>query len=85
MKVKNRLHQDNQSAILLEEKGMASVGKRSRHINVRYFFIRDLVDRGLVEIKYCPTEGMVADFLTKPLQGSLFLRFKNRILGTKRE
>ena len=85
MKVKNRLHQDNQSAILLEEKGMASVGKRSRHINVRYFFIRDLVNRGLVEIKYCPTEGMVADFLTKPLQGSLFLRFKNRILGKKRE
>ena len=85
MEIKNRLHQDNQSAILLEGKGMTSVGKRSRHINVRYFFIRDLVEKGLVEIQYCPAEGMVADFLTKPLQGSMFLRFKNRILGKKRE
>ena len=85
MKIKNRLHQDNQSAILLEEKRMTSVGKRSRHINVLYFFIRDLVEKGLVEIQYCPAERMVADFLTKPLQGSIFLRFKNRIFGGKHE
>ena len=79
------LHQDNQSTILLEEKGMASAGKRSRHINVRYFFIKDLVKKGLVEIDYCPTGEMVADYLTKPLQGTRFLRFKDRILGRKRE
>ena len=81
----NQLHQDNQSAILLEEKGMESAGKRSRHINMQYFFIKDLVEKGLVKIEYCPTGEMLADFMTKPLQGDLFLRFKNRILGRKRE
>ena len=85
MEVRSRLHQDNQSAILLEEKGMTLAGKCSRHINVQYFFIRDLVEKGLVEIEYCPTGVMVADFLTKPLQGALFIRFKDRILGRKRE
>ena len=85
VEVGSRLHQDNQSTILLEEKGMASAGKRSRHINVRYFFIKDLVKKGLVEIDYCPTGEMVADYLTKPLQGTRFLRFKDRILGRKRE
>ena len=85
MEINCRLHQDNQSAILLEEKGMSSAGKRSRHINVRYFFIKDLVEKGMVEINYCPTEKMIADYMTKPLQGSLFHRFKCRILGLKRE
>ena len=85
MEINCRLQQDNQSAILLEEKGMSSAGKRSRHINVRYFFIKDLVEKGMVEINYCPTEKMIADYMTKPLQGSLFHRFKCRILGLKRE
>ena len=44
------LHQDNKFAILLEKKAMASVGKRSQHIDVRFFFIKDLVDRGVVNI-----------------------------------
>jgi len=34
-----------------------------------------------IEIKYCPTEQMIADFFTKPLQGSLFKRFKRVIMG----
>ena len=34
-----------------------------------------------IEIWYCPTENMIADFFTKPLQGSLFRRFRDFILG----
>jgi hypothetical protein len=34
-----------------------------------------------VEIKWCPTKQMVADFMTKPLQGSHFRRLRNRIMG----
>ena len=34
-----------------------------------------------VEIKWCPTEEMVADFTTKPLQGSHFRRLRNLIMG----
>ena len=41
---KHILYQDNNSAILLEKNGKASDGKRSRHLNVRYFFVKYIVD-----------------------------------------
>ena len=66
------IYQDNKSAILLEKNGRGSSSKRMRHINIRYFFIRDRVQSDEVDIKYCPTEEMVADYFTKPLQGALF-------------
>ena len=34
-----------------------------------------------MEIKYCPTENMIADFFTKPLQGALFNRLRDVIMG----
>jgi len=64
--------QDNKSTILIAENGIKSCSKRSRHIKIRYFFIKDLVDSGEVRIEYCLTEKMLADFFSKPLQGSLF-------------
>jgi hypothetical protein len=75
------IYQDNQSAMLLEKNGRASSGKRTRHVNIRYFFAHDRIQNGEIEIQYCPTEEMLADFFTKPLQGSLFLKFRNRILN----
>ncbi len=68
----NILYQDNKSSILLETNGRGSSGKRTRHINVRYFFIRDRVESKEIRIEYCPTGIMVADYFTKPLQGALF-------------
>ena len=56
--------------------GKMSCGRNSRHIDVRYFFAKDRVDTEGIDIVYCPTEQMLADFFTKPLQGSLFRRFK---------
>ena len=38
----NIFYQDNQSAILLEKNGRNSCGDKSRHINIRYFFIKDV-------------------------------------------
>ena len=77
----NVLYQDNQSAIRLESNGRASAGKRSRHLDIRFFFITDQVKKGLVTIKYCPTDEMDADFFTKPLQGKKFQKFRRRIMG----
>jgi hypothetical protein len=73
--------QDNESAIKLESNGLKSVGPRSRHINIRYFFITDQVEKGKVQIKYCPTDELVADYMTKPLQGIKFRRFRVRIMN----
>lgn len=75
------LYQDNQSAILLEKNGRASSGRRTRHINIRYFFIHDRIDAGELSVAYCPTGDMVADFFTKPLQGTLFKKFRDLIMN----
>ena len=75
------IYQDNKSTILLAENGKTSSSKRTRHLNVRYYFITDQVKKGHVKVAFCPTQDMVADFFTKPLQGKLFTRMRERILN----
>jgi hypothetical protein len=75
------IYQDNKSAILLEKNGRASAGKRSRHMDIKYFYITDQVDKGKVVIEYCPTDEMIADYLTKPLHGAKFEKFKKMIMN----
>jgi len=70
----NMIYQDNQSTILLEKHGYASSRQRTCHINICYFFITDQIKSGEVSIQYCPTSEMLADFFTKPLQGTQFRR-----------
>jgi hypothetical protein len=72
----NILMQDNKSAILLEQNGRMSSSKRTKHIKARYFLIKDKIDQGDLEIKYCPTDEMWADINTKPLQGTKFYRMR---------
>jgi hypothetical protein len=77
----NILYQDNKSAILLEENGKKSSSKRTRALNIRYFFLTDQIEKGNVSVEYCPTGEMIADFMSKPLQGKLFKKFKDLIMG----
>ena len=74
------LFQDNMSAILLLQNGKSSA-KRTKHISIRYFWLQDRVVNGDIKIVYKSTEEMLADGLTKPLQGDQFKRFKNAILN----
>jgi hypothetical protein len=76
-----KLYQDNQSTILLAKNGRSSSGRRTRHINIRYFFVADRVKSGEVSIDYCPTGSMTGDFFTKPLQGVLFQKFRAEVLN----
>ena len=69
------------STMLLANNGRASSSKRTRHINIRYFFITDRIGRREIAIKYCPTDDMIADFYTKPLNGSKFCKFRNLIMN----
>ena len=66
---------------MLEKNGSLSSSQKTCHINVRYFSIKDKVDSGDIEVIYCPTGDMLADFFTKPLQGKQFELFRERILG----
>jgi hypothetical protein len=77
------LYQDNQSAIKMEKNGRNSYSGNSRHISIRYFFVKNRVDKGEFTIEYCSTEWMLADFFTKPLQGGLYNRFREIIMGWK--
>jgi len=60
-----------------------SAGPKSRHIAIRYFWIKDRIKAEDITIRHCPTLQMVADFFTKPLQGSLFKNFRDVIMGHK--
>ena len=74
------VYQDNQSTMALVNKG-ASTSERTRHIKIRYFWVKDQVDNGEIQIVYVPTEDMTADILTKPLQGEHFLRLRQLLLN----
>jgi hypothetical protein len=63
--IEKLLLQDNKSSILLERNGRASSGKRTRHINICYFFITDRVNMKEISIDWCPTKKMVADYTTR--------------------
>jgi hypothetical protein len=80
-KVHTTAYQDNESAILLEKNGKASSSKRTRHINIRYFFITDNIHKGNIHVEYCPTREMLGDFFTKPLQGYLFKKLRSLIMN----
>ena len=45
------------------------------------FFISDQVNQGNLNVKYCPTDEMIGDFMTKPLQGLKFMKFRKIIMG----
>ncbi len=79
--VDNILHQDNRSAIFLEQNGKMSSGKRAKHIAICYFFVTDRIRAGENSPKWCPTGEMIADFLTKPLQGAMFWKFRDLLMG----
>jgi hypothetical protein len=74
---KNVIYQDNKSAILLESNGRKSAGQRSRHLNIRYFFITDQKEKGNINIEFCPTDHMTSDYMTNPVQ-EISLRLSER-------
>ena len=74
------LHQDNQSAIGLERDSISN--KRSKHINVRYHFIRDHIARGDATPQYTSSEDMVADCLTKAVGRQVLDRALQKLFGS---
>jgi hypothetical protein len=82
---KTIIYQDNKSAILLETNGRASSSKRTKHIHIRFYFVKDRIDSGEVCLEHCPAADMIGDFFTKPLQGRLFIKFRDIIMNIKAE
>ena len=60
-------------------------GKYSKHIDIRSYWLKDLVDRKEIQLIYISTNDMCADIMTKATPGRIFRRFRNEILGRVRE
>ena len=70
------IHQDNVSAQMLETNGKLSSSRKTMHIKAKFFFIKDKVNSKEVKIVDCPAGVMWADLLTKPLQGTEFIKMR---------
>ena len=68
--------------MLSEKNGMQSAGKRSEHMNVRCFFVKDRHANKEAAMEYCPTDEMTGDHFTEPLQGKKFKKFRKPIVGS---
>jgi hypothetical protein len=77
----NIMFQDNKSAILMETNGKASSSKRTKHIDVRCYFVTDRINKKDLTVEWCPTGDMSGDCMTKPNQGALFIKFRDQIMG----
>ena len=77
----NILYQDNMTAMLLEKNGKKSSSKNTKHMNVRYYFIKDWVQTRDVLIKRYLTEEILGDHFTKTLQDKMFSKSSAKIMN----
>ena len=68
--IPTRLYEDNQGAIAFAKNPVAHA--RTKHIDIRYHFIREQVQKGVVDLKFIGTRDMIADIFTKPLPKEQF-------------
>jgi hypothetical protein len=52
---------------------------RTKHIEVRYHFLRDIVEKGNIDLIHVPTEKQLADILAKPLDQDTFARLRGEL------
>ena len=62
------VYQNNTSTIQLENNSKLNNSSYTKYINVRYYFIKDCVNRKKLQIEFCGTDNLWTDFYTKPLQ-----------------
>jgi hypothetical protein len=66
------VYQDNKSTMKLVENG-GPCSKRTKHIDIRHFWMAEQVAKGIIVVEHCSTLLMWANLLTKPLEGAQFL------------
>ena len=80
---KDILHQDKQSVVRIRCNGKYSSCQKTNYFSSRLFWIKDRLKSEVTKVKYCPIKKIIADFFTKLLQGTLFRRFCDIVLGHK--
>ena len=74
---------DNKSAIAMAVNNSAH--QSSRHIRLRYHFIREQVEDGRLKLQWVPTGQQLADVLTKPLHGQAFRQWRDKLVAPPAE
>ena len=77
---KIKFGQDNKSCMIISTNGPGRMG-RTKHLNVRHYFITQFIDDGNIELIYIPSKDLIADGLTKPLCKSDFVKWRQKILN----
>ena len=72
---------DDMSAIRLFQTGKCSSSLRTRHIEIRFYFVKDCMNHGEIAVSFIGTNDMVADMLTKPLQEAKFKELRAKLMG----
>ena len=71
------IFEDNQGAIELSRN--PKFHNRTKHIDISYHYVREQVNLNTVSVKYCPTEDMLADVMTKGVSKISFEKFRNKL------
>ena len=68
------IYEDNQSAICLAKSNRNH--PKTKHIDIKFNYVRDVLSKSLIEICYCPTEENLADIFTKGLPAERFCKLR---------
>jgi len=75
------IYQDNTSTICMAHMGRGSAGSRTKHIKLRYFWIKQFIDDKTFVLEHLSTDNMIADFFASPRMGQSFRRMRDLIMG----
>lgn len=71
------IYEDNQDSIALAKN--SEFHKRTKHIDIRFHFVREKVESSQVVLQYCPTQDMLADIMTKPITAPQFVALRTKL------
>ena len=70
---------DNQPTISISKNGIK--GERTKHVDIKYHFVTEMINEGVIESKYIPTDKQQADMLTKALHKPRFEEFRKELMS----
>jgi hypothetical protein len=71
------VYQDNTSTITMVYMGRGSSGSNTKHIDIRYFFVKQFVDDDMITVEHLSRDNMLADFFASPRIGQSFRRMRD--------